>query len=626
MNNFTASLAKIVGTSHQNSWSQVHTFFPDDIEKKDKRGIFLGVFAFKTENPEIDAVTFGREILSRIHEEYYGETETPALSSLEKAVGKVVEEFSQEGSHLEILVAVILKNILYLVSSGDGRAYLKRGDLWQKILEGGQKEVETASGYLEDSDNVVLGTSTFFNLVTDETLKKALESGIPQEAADGLTPFICSQSEDSQVAAIIGKIGEEELITDSVQEVSEEEPVLEKEIPPKKENPLLDLFRKFTALYPQKIEIKLPSGEEGKKKKVVFTVAILLIILLGISIFFGKEKSKTAEKQKQFDSLYQEARKNLEEGTSLVSLNPIQAKELIFQARDIVPKIEKLQLETDKVQQLKQEIDNALGLVVKEHVIDNPTVSLDLALFRANGKGDFMSSVGNNLAVLDTQESVVFGVEMIKKSGSILAGSDTVGGARAISSYDDKVFVLDDNGITQITQKTKKLETVVKKENITGEVRLMKAFAGNLYLIDNQDIWRFNVTDTGFGPQKKWLAEGQTVDFSKVKSMAIDGSIWILDSSGKILKFVQGAPAGFSVKGLDKPLSGQAVIYTDYDSQNLYVLDRGNKRIVVINKTGEYQEQFLWDGFSDATDLVVSEANNSLYFLSGSKIYQISLK
>jgi hypothetical protein len=626
MNNFTAVLAKIVGTSHPNSWSQVHTFFPDDIEKKEKRGIFLGVFAFKTENPEIDAVTFGREILSRIHEEYYGETEAPALSSLEKAVGKIVEEFSQEGSHLEILVAVILNNILYLVSSGDGKAYLKRGELWQKILEGGQETVETASGYLEESDNLVLGTKTFFNLVTDETLKKSLESNIPQEAADGLTPFICSQSEDSQVAAIIGKIAEEEAIMDSAQEVSEEEPVLEKEAPQKKENLFFNLFRKFTALYPQKIEIKLPSGEEGKKKKVVFTVAILLIVLLGTSIFFGKEKSKTAEKQKQFDELYQEARKNLEEGTSLVSLNPLQAKELIFQARDTLPKIEELQIEIDKTRQFKQEIDDALGLVVKEHVVDNPTISLDLALFRANGKGDFMSSAGNSLVVLDTQESVVFGVDIAKKSGSILAGSDSVKGALAISSYDDKVFVLDDNGITQITQKTKKVETAVKKENITGEVRLMKAFAGNLYLLDNQDIWRFNVTDTGFGVQKKWLAEGQTVDLSKAQSMAIDGSIWVLDSSGKILKFVQGAPAGFGLKGLDKPISGKAVIYTDYDSQNLYLLDRGNKRIVVINKNGEYQEQYLWDGFSEATDLVVSEANNSLYFLTGSKIYQISLK
>ena len=108
--------------------------------------------------------------------------------------------------------------------------------------------------------------------------------------------------------------------------------------------------------------------------------------------------------------------------------------------------------------------------------------------------------------------------------------------------------------------------------------------------------------------------------------MAIDGSIWLLRQDGKILKFSQGSPEAFGVAGLDKPFSSPSVIYTDSEAENLYILDKGNSRIVVLTKGGEYQGQYIWEGIKEASDMVVSEKEEKIFLLSGEKIYKIDIK
>ncbi|KKU95301.1 MAG: hypothetical protein UY27_C0023G0009 [Candidatus Gottesmanbacteria bacterium GW2011_GWA1_48_13] len=80
----------------------------------------------------------------------------------------------------------------------------------------------------------------------------------------------------------------------------------------------------------------------------------------------------------------------------------------------------------------------------------------------------------------------------------------------------------------------------------------------------------------------------------------------------------------FTVSGLDKDLGENRIIYTDEDQENLYVLDRTNKRIVVLKKTGEYLQQYEGGEIGNASSLVVDEKAGKVYILAGSKIYEIS--
>jgi len=623
MENLTLRIAKIVGTPTANSWSQVHTFFPEESEKKERRGIFLGVLSFSGGGEGVEAVSFGREILSRLHEEYFGELETPAMEKLSQAVSKVASEFSKEGQNLEVVAAALLKNVLYLACSGSGQVWVKRGGALQKVLEG-KEEIETASGILKEDDFIVLGTSAFFALLPEGILRAALESGSPDEAVEVLAPVIHGKdkqslllrNKDSQAAALICQFQEE---------ISSQPEVQEK----KKKNFekifsfFSPVFQKFKTLRLGKIYIR-DKGEETKKKKVALTLAIILIFLLGASIFFGKGKKESSERERQYNLIFSEARASLEEGKALVSLNPSSARELIFKSQEKLSELEDLKIQTQKTSQLRQEVEEALFLVSKEHKLSEVPTFLDLALFRQGGRGEDLSLFEKFLAVLDPRENILFWVDISQKSGEILAGGENLSGSKKVSSYGDYVYVLDEEGIVRVGVKNKKTEVVIEPD--WKEAKLLSAFAGNLYLLDNKGIWRYQATEVGFSEKQKWFGEGVSADLSEVVSMAIDGSIWLLRQDGKILKFSQGSPEAFGVAGLDKPFSSPSVIYTDSEAENLYILDKGNSRIVVLTKGGEYQGQYIWEGIKEASDMVVSEKEEKIFLLSGEKIYKIDIK
>jgi len=145
-------------------------------------------------------------------------------------------------------------------------------------------------------------------------------------------------------------------------------------------------------------------------------------------------------------------------------------------------------------------------------------------------------------------------------------------------------------------------------------------------LLDKKgEIWKYPAMETGYGVYRLWL-EGDKPDFSDAVAMAIDGSVWVLKENGTILKFTQGGRDSFTLAGLDKPLNNPTALFTDDDQENLYVLDKGNSRVLVINKSGEYHSQYRWQGLGEVTQLMASEEAKKILLLSGNKVYEIEIK
>jgi len=193
---------------------------------------------------------------------------------------------------------------------------------------------------------------------------------------------------------------------------------------------------------------------------------------------------------------------------------------------------------------------------------------------------------------------------------------------------------LSDRGVIEINVPIKSSKVAVKRDDNWGEVVAMSefgAFRGNIYILDKKNlrILKYTSIENDFLPTKDYLATDVKPNLSDGISMVIDGSVWVLSTDGKISRFTSGKLDFFSIIGLDRLFSLPTVLYTDEDSKNLYVLDRGNKRIVVFDKDkkpGEYVSQYVWDGFGDAADFVVDEENKKIFILSGSRIFTINLR
>ncbi|MDP3955033.1 MAG: hypothetical protein Q8Q15_01580, partial [bacterium] len=347
------------------------------------------------------------------------------------------------------------------------------------------------------------------------------------------------------------------------------------------------------------------------------------------SVVLGAKKREQDEKEKRYVQIYEETLKMVEEGQALSVLNPGRSREILLASQSKISEMETLGVEISKTTELKDKLTNALAGVMKEYKLIDVPVFTDLTLIASDGRGDRMALFGQSLIILDKTKNRVLGLDMKRKSPEILAGGGTLSETKLVILENDYGYIFEKEGLARINVGNKKtVKAVIKISGEWGQIAAMGIFGGNIYLLDTgkNEIWRYGATADGFGTGQSWFASGTTPDLSGVVSMAVDGVIWGLTQDGKILKFVQGSPTAFGVSGLVTGFSSPSVIYTNDEIENLYILDNGNGRVVVLAKSGEYKAEYLWDGFKEATDMVVQEADKKIFLLSGSRIYEIALR
>ncbi len=150
---------------------------------------------------------------------------------------------------------------------------------------------------------------------------------------------------------------------------------------------------------------------------------------------------------------------------------------------------------------------------------------------------------------------------------------------------------------------------------------ISSVYLGNTYTLSGDTITK----TTSDGTSSTWT---QNAVLNGGRSISIDGSIYILKNDGSLLKFTQGVQDEFSVSGLDKEFVASVQVLTDYDFDYIYVADKGNNRIVVLDKEGKLYKQYMNSDTSKWTDIrgiAVTDDEKNLYVLDGSRVYVVSL-
>ena len=101
--------AKLTAAPGQSGWVQVHEFTPAEPEKLEARGHLWAVVATKkVEEASIDTISAGREIISRLHEEYFGDLTAKPFNALRSATDKVLTEFKESWGGVEISACALV--------------------------------------------------------------------------------------------------------------------------------------------------------------------------------------------------------------------------------------------------------------------------------------------------------------------------------------------------------------------------------------------------------------------------------------------------------------------------------------------------------------------------------------
>lgn len=664
------SIAKIVGAATKKRWAQVHTFIPSR-EKLLNYGALLLVLRLEAldleEESEVDLASFGKEVIQRFHERYYGTDmgSGSVLEHLSHTAEAIADEFKEVD--VEAIAGVTLPvdrpdalAVLYLVSSGSGSCVLLRGERPFRVLvgrdspeSGEERKAVTASGFVQKRDMLLLGSGDFFRIVSPEAIKKALGYLDPDEASSILAPQVHGHEENSGVAAVVVKLG--------VDSSEEKKDVAEKELPVTATSRMEDALELKTSLSKFRAlgfigtfkllkdrlglgrraigfgpalgegEIIVRTGED-RRRRLMLSVALTLLVLLLASVFFGWRRRIDEERARRFAQVWEVVEHQYNEALSLLELNPRRARALLNEAKDQIG--EGLAAGEDfsaankrKLSELGEEIEGLLEEVSGEYWIEEGPVFLDLTLIGKDTYADSLALHGDTLVVLDKARGALMGVSVEHKSADAVGGGALLRGARLASVYAGRGFVLSDSGLVEVSLSGKTSAVVMEPDPEWGEIIGIGTFAGNLYLLDRGtgEVFRYQSGEGGFGARRRWFGTGVFPDLSDAKDMAIDGDIWILKSK-TILKFRSGAPEAFSISGLDRGFNDPVSLYTDAESLRLYILDRGNLRVVVLDKSGEYREQYLWSGIAGVSDMVVSEAEGKILLVSGSVIYEIELK
>lgn len=147
-----------------------------------------------------------------------------------------------------------------------------------------------------------------------------------------------------------------------------------------------------------------------------------------------------------------------------------------------------------------------------------------------------------------------------------------------------------------------------------------------VYSLDQagEQIFRHNPIASGYDRGSAWIESKQS-SLTDAVSLAIDGDIFVLTSRGQIVKFQAGEEVDFSLRGLDPALTQPTEIWTYNDTQNIYILEPENKRIVIANKDGQLIRQLTAKEWQFPTSMVINEDAGVAYVLDSGVVYRVNL-
>jgi hypothetical protein len=619
--------AKVTGNPGKAGWAQVHDFEPQDSGKLEARGRFFAVISASADAQDFDYISFGREILARLHEEYFGDLKKEAFDALKNAVEKVAGEFTEKLSGLEIAASSYVNGVVYSAVYGGAQASVFRGGMLATILKSQPTGVISASGYPKEGDVFVIATRDFFSEFTDSKLEEILFKKDLSSAGQTIALSIYAKEGSSRMAAALVKFSSRgEILKNLVAETAPEGETKIKKIPSYLAAGLKSFAGNILGRLPRRqIYIKQPLLESSdESKKTTLTAGVVLIIILFLSIFFGVRQKLSKDRRSSYQQELTTATHSLDEAKNLKQLSPERARELFLESKSIVDGLLSKGVKDKDVNALKTEIEKNRGDILAEYEA-NPELFIDLSLLSSGFKADALAFSSDYMAALDVGGKRVAKVALATKKAEMVAGpTDLTDQAKDIALYTDEVYLSTDTKIYTVDNGLKEVAAIEAKGASS-----IYAYAGNLYLLDKQGskILRYQAISSGFAPAKDWLGTGQTFDFSKVAGWTIDGSIWLGYSNGMVQRLTQGVVGNFNVPKIDPKIESIDSIYSNEELEGLYLLDRANKRILVLSKDGVFKASYQNDTLSMAKHVAASEKLKKIFFSDDAgRVYSVEIK
>lgn len=605
----SVSFAKIVGTATETRWAQIY-----------HAGDLFAVVSLAAveDHPELNSM--GRELFNTLEADFFS-LEEKKLTTIKAVIAENVRTLPPELT-VSACIAYSRDGILYLFLIGSGSILMRRGEKLGVLLtqtHGPREQILASSGYLEHGDILLLETGAFATLLTEQTVKEAMELHLPNAITEKLTAKLEALPGDAAALSLMyqGAAAPEAptLATAMRKELRDAEPSAKDPEPEEEKNAAenpetkADTEADEPVIHPQAAPeptedesqpVFRTEGGKGAPSRLSFlpalplpplsrrgifglAAAVIALILIG-SVIFTKQQTQSVQTKSTYEQTLKQAQEKYDEAEGLKNLNAALAQEDYKKARDIItaglPHVTKGSTEEQNLRTLLRKIETNI-----EHT-----------------EGQIVEP-----KAVDLSESPLL---------SLAAKKDTA----YVTADEGKRYALTPDAIVD-----EKDKAVIKNEDDWKKPGGIAGYNGNLYLLDKADgVLKFTAGSGGYG--KSSYFSGDAPSLTTAASMAIDGSVWILFSDGSVKKYTKGKAEGFSVSGLPSPFKNPTQLFTDSDTESLYILDKGNSRIVVLDKNGTFKKAYQASILAKATAIDVQEKEKKIYILQAKTLFMLPLE
>jgi len=355
------------------------------------------------------------------------------------------------------------------------------------------------------------------------------------------------------------------------------------------------------------------------QRNLIIISALIFVLLIG-NFIFSLERAKEI---KRTQSILTEAKSKMLFAENAFIFKDEERANLLYQEalQKILPQVKQGRVLEKEVSQLKKEIEEKLFLLNKLEQIAEPEILFDFQglnfipqkMVVLREKLYFFSPVLKNFYQFSISEKKGVFIETDQKL-SLAAPIEN----KQILFYSrpDVLFFFEDN------QQRKDVSLKIPYPNFY--FNSFTNFQSNLYFLDSKkgEIIKYVLKEIEELSGNLWLSS-KTQKPVGAKSLAVDGSIWILNGDNSIDLYYTGQyQESLTLDFFPYPKNFSKILAFP-NLPYLWLLEPIQKRIVILNKSGQVIKQFQSNQFDNLKDFTVSADGKTLYLLNGLKLYQI---
>ncbi len=356
------------------------------------------------------------------------------------------------------------------------------------------------------------------------------------------------------------------------------------------------------------------------KKEIITIISLVVLIWAGRRVNRMEKGRRVQETQSKLEivqekrdtarSLYQRGREEearklyLDIWTEMVNLSKTGAI-ILPEVVEIKDQIEKEMYEVNKIQELEG-IEPMYKFEEKEFLPQSFVVS--------DGKLFFSTPYSDKIAELEKGQEPVF-----REVDLRLLGVTAI-------AHDNKVIFFGEKGkIIMLGPDLTEPEDLISEEE-AASFSLLSSFRSNLYFWQEKEKQIIRLSYLGDFTWEKpefWLGEPVSGSETSVKSMALDGGIWLLKGN-ELFYFYKGDLEKRMRLAVFPEIRDLGKVYTSENTLEVFISEPVRNRILVIDKeSGSLVAQYKNPQFNNIKDLEVKDG--LLYILSGAGVYEIEL-